>query len=786
MSWSQINIVSIERTDDIFCSGDAEIYKVTVEHQVGDVPIILQDLPFSNQNFLNIDFTTTYPKVTVPTQDTTIFKILVTENGNALANSQNDDTLWFEISDNFETIDTLTPTVVYGTLSPPTFDLSPINLCSNGLPIDLNQYVSPVGGEFSDINGNPISNVFSPSDFYNEFGSGSTVGYVYTNSDGCMSLTESSIIINIAPTVTPSTTASSCGSATGTATVNITPGTATGMMEVYWSTGFLDPAVSSTSSISNLSSGVYYANVTDTLGCKAVGTAQVSDADMVVTNTVSAAACEGMTNGVIDLTITGGGNITQTFWSNGVTTEDMVGPAGEYSVEIHTDNNCNAFGTYIIPENSMSFSLAGPLNPVECVGPSNSFVNIDTASTAGISSVVWTNSIGTTIATTPDFTPPTAGVYTCTLTDNNGCTKSWDITLESFAMASVYPNSVTKENCGLSNGAIDVEIATGPIVSYAWSNGATTQDLVNVPAGDYTLEYVDNGGCSNFLTVTVPNVMPYQPQICVLTVDTSLTYNKIIWEKDPNNIVDGFKIYRETTNYGEFELVATIPYSSNSEFIDNEASPNDRSWRYFITSFDGCGESYGSFIHKTIHVVIENTDLVTYNLSWDDYEGINYTSVDLWRYEATNGWQIAAANLPVGTNTYADVPSDNTDLNYMVSFNLASTCTSTKAIDHNASRSNNTNSIFLPGGDTDLSVIENEDGRILMYPNPTTDFLNISIENSENYNTIRVVNINGQLIYEQPISNSLLQISTQDFPAGIYFVQIYSENSVVIEKIVKN
>ena len=780
IGWSQISIVSIVRTDDIFCSGDFETYEITVKHQIGDVPTILMDFPNSNQNYLSL----IYPNgITNFIGDTTIINVDVIDNGTAIVNSQNDDTLWFEISDSFETLDTLIPVNVYGSIIP-TIDLTPITLCSNGLPIDLSLYATPTGGTFIDGSGGVIPNSFNPTDYYNQIGQSGTIGYEYTNVDGCFGSTETTAEIKISPTVTTTIVPSSCGNADGEATVFITPGTATGQMSVYWSTGFLDPSVSSSSYILNLSSGIYYANVTDALGCKATATAQVSDADLVVTSNIVTETCTGMNDGLIDLTISGGGTVTQTFWSNGVTTEDMTGYPGEYSVEIHTDNNCNAFGTYILPGNNMSFSTV-QIDPFNCAIGAGAFINIDTSSTAGISTLSWTNDIGSELSTMPDWSPPSAGVYTCTLTDNNGCTESWDLTVPAISNAGMYVQNVIKENCGLTNGAVDVAVSFGTITSMLWSNGAITEDLTNVAAGDYTLQYKDNNGCSNFLTVTVPNVLPYQPQICLLTVDTSLTYNKIIWSKDPNNIVDGFKIYRETTNYGEFELIATVPYSSNSEFIDNEASPKDRSWRYFITSFDGCNESYGSFIHKTIHVVIESTDLVTYNLAWDDYEGISYTSVDLWRYDATNGWVIAAPNLGVGTNTYPDTPIDITDLNYMVAFNLSTPCTVTKAINHDASRSNNTNSIFAPGGETDLSVIENQDGKIMMYPNPTTDNLNISIENPDKFKTLRIINMNGELVFEQNITQSLFQVSTADLPQGIYFVQIYSENTVVIEKIIK-
>jgi len=776
IGWSQYNIESVTRTDDVFCSGDVETYIIRVSHPGFAAPTIVMN---STSNDATLQLLYNNPQNLT---DTVIFYVDVFDQGNVTVNGQQNDTLFFSFVE-AGTPDTSIATLSYGDIIP-NVDLSSVNLCSNGLPFDLNDYATPSGGDYLDVNSVPISNVFNPKEFFNEFGTSGTISYNYTNTAGCFGGNEITVTINISPTATVSTSPSSCGNADGDATVIITPGTVSGPMSVYWSTGFLDASVSSTSTISNLSSGVYYANVTDNFGCKAVGTAQVSDVDLVVTSNIVTETCTGMNDGLIDLTITGGGTVTQTFWSNGVTTEDMTGYPGEYSVEIHTDNNCNAFGTYILPGNNMSFSTVS-VTPYDCSTAGGAFIDIDTSSTAGISALSWTNDIGSELSTMADWSPPSAGVYTCTLTDNNGCTKSWDLTVPSVSNAGMFVQSVTKENCGLTNGAVDLAVSFGTITSMLWSNGATTEDLTNVAAGDYTLQYKDNNGCSNFLTVTVPNVLPFQPQICLLTVDTSLVYNKIIWQKDPNNVVDGFKIYRETTNYGEFELIATVPYSTNSEFIDNEASPKDRSWRYFITSFDGCNESYGSFIHKTIHVVIEFTDLVTYNLAWDDYEGISYSSVDLWRYDATNGWEIAASNLGVGTNTYQDTPTDITDLNYMVAFNLSTPCTVTKAINHDSSRSNSTSSIFAPGGDTDLSVIENQDGKIMMYPNPTTDNLNISIENPDKFKTLRIINMNGELVFEQNITQSLFQISTADLPQGIYFVQIYSENTVVIEKIIK-
>lgn len=782
LGWSQYEIISIDRDNDNFCAWDFKSYTIKVIHPGFSAPSIVTTATSTNQGLLDITYNNSLAYT-----DTIEFFVDVFDGQSWVAlDGVEDDSLEFSfltaVGAPIPSLDTIVEVTVNGEVSIPNVDLSSVTICSNGQPLDLDLYATPSGGAFDW--GVEQSNIFNPVSFYNENGLSGMGFYEVTNVNGCASSTEFSINLNMSPIVTPSTNPSNCGSAIGDATVNITPGTASGMMEVYWSNGFLDASVSSTSMISNLSSGVYYANVTDADGCKAVGTAQVGDVDVVITDVITSETCLGLNNGTIDLTITAGGNVTQTFWSNGVTTEDMTGHAGEYTVEIHTDNNCNAYGTYIIPENNLWFSLVSPPNPVDCFSPGNSFVDIDTGSTAGINSLVWEDALGTIVATTADFNPLSAGVFTCTLTDNNGCTKSWDLTIESTASVGANVASVTQEDCGMSNGAIDINVFWGPVNSFLWSNGESTEDLSNLSAGDYTLEYTDASGCANYLTVTVPNARPYQPQICLLTVDTSLVYNEVVWEKDPNNIVDGYNIYRETSNYGVFELVTSLPYSHESAYIDNAASPVDRSWRYFITSYDACSESYGSFIHKTIHIVVTANNGTDVDLAWDDYEGITYSSIDLMRFDETNGWQLVA-NLPIGTNSYTDTPPVFLGLDYMVSFNLTSPCTSTKAQDHNASRSNTSSSTFTGGDPTDLSVIEKEDGKIILYPNPTSDNLNIYIENADDYDVIRIVNVNGELVYEQTISESLNSISTADFAKGIYFVQIYSDNGIVTEKIIK-
>lgn len=104
----------------------------------------------------------------------------------------------------------------------------------------------------------------------------------------------------------------------------------------------------------------------------------------------------------------------------------------------------------------------------------------------------------------PDITNLTAGVYTLTINKPNGCNASMSFTVD-FVPTFTHNIITSDVKCfGTSSGAINLQVFGGfnPF-AYNWSNGVTTQDNNNVPAGTYVVTIRDEQNCVKKDTVVI-------------------------------------------------------------------------------------------------------------------------------------------------------------------------------------------------------------------------------------------------------------------------------------------
>ena len=111
------------------------------------------------------------------------------------------------------------------------------------------------------------------------------------------------------------------------------------------------------------------------------------------------------------------------------------------------------------------------------------------------------------------YTPNTGFVgddtfeYTVTVTNADGTTttETATVTVTVTCAISIEEVSITNVACfGDATGNVDINVIGGTeSFSFSWSNGATTEDLVNVPVGDYTVTVTDANDCIAEATYSV-------------------------------------------------------------------------------------------------------------------------------------------------------------------------------------------------------------------------------------------------------------------------------------------
>ena len=75
--------------------------------------------------------------------------------------------------------------------------------------------------------------------------------------------------------------------------------------------------------------------------------------------------------------------------------------------------------------------------------------------------------------------------------------------------------------------------------------------------------------------------------------------------------------------------------------------------------------------------------------------------------------------------------------------------------------------------------------KIAVYPNPTVSVVNVAT-GSLKTTQYDIINLNGQLIYtETSVKNGDFQVSMENYPAGVYFLRIFTDKGIAVKKISK-
>ncbi len=279
------------------------------------------------------------------------------------------------------------------------------------------------------------------------------------------------------------------GGNNGKITTTVSGGT--GGMTYRWNNG------QTTSSIINLTAGIYTVTVTDASLCAKIGYWQIiSPAALSLTSIKTNVLCNGGATGKIDVTVVGGTPAYSYYWNvagnQGQGTPHVYAlTAGVYTVTVADQNSCAMTQSWLITQ-PVALSANSVGTNVTCYGGNNGTATI--AGSGGTAPYIYKWSTGSTAST---ITGLIAGRYYVSVTDAHYCfIQTWqDITQPSNMSINYTATMVTCQ--GLSNGKITTTVSggSGGSQTYLWNNGQTGSTATNLTAGTYTVTVTNSAGC---------------------------------------------------------------------------------------------------------------------------------------------------------------------------------------------------------------------------------------------------------------------------------------------------
>jgi hypothetical protein len=394
--------------------------------------------------------------------------------------------------------------------------------------------------------------------------------YTVTVTDANNCSETASVTITEPTALTATTTAGnvSCnGSSTGS--VNLTASGGTLPYTFTWSNS------ATSEDISGLAAGTYSVTVTDARGCTTTASATITEPALLTLSTSTIPANCGNADGSATVTASGGTTPYSYSWTGGQTTATASGlAAGLYTVTVTDAGGCIQFINATVSDQSGGSASITASAGVLCNGGSNGSA---TASMPNASSYLWDN--GETAATAVALN---AGPHVVTVTDINGCISIATVTINEPSVISVTSTVIDALCNGSSDGSTNISVTGGsPGYTFAWSNGAVSEDVAGLSAGSYTVTVTDLNGCTQTGTVNIG---------------------------EPALLASAITAFANTSCFGGADGSATVsasggtsPYSYQWNGGSNPTSPNNtgmsaNNYGVTITDDNGC-------------TVIENTTI---------------------------------------------------------------------------------------------------------------------------------------------------------------------------------
>ncbi len=471
-----------------------------------------------------------------------------------------------------------------------------------------------------------------------------------------------------------------CMDTIGTGAIFSTVSGGSGNFSYNWSTG------DTTAAIGQLVEGTYILTLTDSEGCMVIDSATlINPPDLIVSATeTKAATCEGTTDGIADVLVSGGTSPYNINWSTGGSTPTLsnLNP-GTYSVEVTDAGGCQMTQNVTISQATNIGLVVTELTSSSGQSVADASASVSVSGGLAPYTINWDNgAVGDTVN---NLSP---GLHEVIATDANGCFASGSVEVGFFEL-DVNVIEIRDLRCnGDINGRATAEPTSGPPpYSYLWSTGDTTATVTELSGGQHSVTVTDGDGKKGrgVVNITEPEPIFFNLEItppgCATSSNGRIVINAVgivgnaLYEfgfgVSPDSVINGISIgnkrfgildangCRADTMFtiealsanppspifgvGTLGLIATFTDSSTNE-------PNEYLWKFG----DGSTSTEASPIHEyadtgayEVCLIVSNTCATDSLCQMVRIDPIPIPSVDLFFGRDTSALSGQVISIPV-------------------------------------------------------------------------------------------------------------------------------------------
>ena len=537
--------------------------------------------------------------------------------------------------------------------------------------------------------------------------------------------------------------------------------------------------------------GTYTVTVTDANGCMDTQAFIITQPTVVnaTAGTQVNVSCNGATNGSAIVAVTGGtGAYTYVWAPSGGTAATATGlAAGTYTVTVTDANGCVDTQAFTITQPTQLTATMTQTN-VSCNGGTNGTASVTPSGGTMPYSYSWSGSTASSVSNL------SAGTYTVTITDANGCSivRIFEITQPAPLAATTTQTNVSC-NAG-NNGTATVNVTGGTMAyTYEWApSGGTAATANGLAAGTYTVTVTDANGCSATQSVTIT-----QPEAIIIDVQptdmSTTTSANAAFSVNASN-VDTYQ-WQVSTNGTDWTDVAdggTDPEYAGATtdvltLIVIPSGFDGNMYRVVLVNGDACSTTSGAAMLSVDNIILAVDDdfsAIVIN------QGVGGVAGDVTLNDMLNGAPVNDTDViisMVDNDGVTGAMISATGVLTIPAVTPEGTYTLTYSICEVANPANCSSAEVTVVVSPPLKVKDIRFAGISVYPNPASSEVFIRIPDIANHKNAKVsiYDVNGRMVKQQELNTVSESVDVRSLEDAVYIMEITSDLGKTTKRIVK-